>query len=282
PTAAAAEALRFARRHYGAALLLWVPALVVDVAGELALDAYDASHPAPVGLSASLSYLGVALPVLLLISALNLALFAPTGALVLDRARGGRSALAAIVRSPLSLLALGLVLTLLYAGGALLALVGAVVFYHSHQFVPVALADRRRGLGDAFEASRRFARERRVLGFTALSVFAMLVAFVAQAALTIGGLALLTRLGLDGAWAGALVRWVPVWLVMPFLAILPAAYWALAERAPPAEPSPQPSPAAERFRTTKCPRCGTLIPYEATGAPVDVACPSCGRRGRVL
>ncbi len=290
---AAAEAFRFARRHYGGVLLLWVPALVVDVAAALGVGYYEASHPIPAAgdpgaQAAALSYLGVALPSFLLLVALNLALFAPTGGYVLDRTGvtpPGKSALAAAARAPLLLLALGLVLTLVYLGGALLALVGLLVFYHWFQFAPVALAHRRKGLGDAFEASRRFARERRVFGFTALSFFALLAAFLAQVLLSAGADALLRLLHAQNLWTEAVAGWAPAWLVTPFLAILPAAYWSLAERAPAQAATPAAAPEAAPsggFRTTKCPQCGTLVPYVATGAPVDVECPVCGRKGRVL
>lgn len=290
-TAAAAEAFRFASRRYGGALLLWVPALVVDVAAALGISYYESSHgfPADIGQftqAQQLAWLGVAAPLLFLTLALKLALFAPVGGYVLDRSGAtppGRSALAAMARAPLLLLALGLVLGLLYTAGVLLLLVGLLVFYHWFQFAPVALADRQKGLGDAFEASRRFARERRVFGFTALSFFVLLAVFLAQTLLSLLAGAATGALGLHSAWVDALVSWVPVWLLTPFLAILPAAYWSLARRTPPPAPPSGPQPTAPpTFRTTRCPQCGTLIPYRATGEPVDVECPVCGRKGRVL
>jgi hypothetical protein len=289
---AAAEAFRFARRHYGAVLLLWVPALVVDVAATLAISYYQSSHGLPqdvatATLAQQLALLGIALPLLFLTFVLKLALFAPVGGHVLDRTGAtppGRSALAATVRSPLRLLALGLVLALLCTAGFFLLLVGLLVFYHWFQFAPVALADRQKGIGDAFDASRRFAKERRALGFTALSFFVLLGVVAADQVLEWGGGRALAALGLTGPWPEAIVGGVALWLVTPIMAILPAAYWALATRAP-AQPAPAASGAATpalAFRTTKCPQCGTLIPYAATGAPVDVECPVCQRKGRVL
>ncbi|HEX2021669.1 MAG TPA: hypothetical protein VHH36_03100, partial [Candidatus Thermoplasmatota archaeon] len=71
------------------------------------------------------------------------------------------------------------------------------------------------------------------------------------------------------------------WLALPILGALPMALYVGAS----AEAAPRPAPRAtpvERVSRTKCPGCGTLVPYVPTGQPVDVVCPACGRAGRVL
>lgn len=287
PVGAAAAAFRFARRHYFAAMVLWIPAVVVDVAATVGVGSYEQAHGltdvARLTDAQRLDWLGVAAPLLLVTVVLKLGLFAAIGGLVLDREGPLRasSALAAVVRRPWRLVALGLVLTLAYLVGVLLALVGFLVLFHWFQYAPVALADRGKGLGDAFDASRRFARERRAFGFTALVLFVVLAAFVVDQLLELGVSGALHGFGLGNLWTDALVGAVALWIVTPIVAILPASYWAVAAHAPPVE-APASAPAPSAFRTTKCPQCGTLIPYTATGEPVDVECPSCGRKGRVL
>lgn len=289
--AGAAAALRVARTSYLAALLLWIPALVVDVAASLGISYYQSSHGIPPDVAAiddaqRLELLGVGVPLLALTFLLKLALFAPTAGLVLDRMGVTRegSALASAARRVLAILALGAILLLLYVVGTLLALVGLIVLYHWFQFAPAAFADRRGGVTDALGASRRFAQERRAYGFTALSFFALFAAIVLDLVLNAGGNMLMRAL-LPQDWSDAIVGSVALWLVTPFLAILPAAYWGLATRAPapPAAPDAEaPAPAPRALATTKCPQCATLIPYTPTGAPVDVTCPVCGRKGKVL
>lgn len=285
PVAALVHALRFAKRHYGWVLVLWIPALLLDVGATLAVGAYERAQGLDVDVAAMsdaqrLSWLGVAAPILLLTIVLKLALFAPVGALVLDRSREGSRALRAIARMPVTLAALGLLLAVAYVVGALFALVGFVVLFHWYQYAPVALAQRRRGLGDAFEASRRFAKERRAQGFTALVLLVALAALLVGQGLEVGVDALLAAQGWSNAWTGALAGGVAFWLVTPMIAILPASFWALAAHEAPARTkAPVPRAASS---TTRCPQCAALIPYEPTGTPVDVACPQCGRKGRVL
>jgi DNA-directed RNA polymerase subunit RPC12/RpoP len=285
---AAAAGFRFARRHYGGALLLWVPALVVDVGADLALAYYTSSHaipedPALLTTAQQLELLGVAIPVLLATLVLRLGLFGLTAAFVLDRMRGAGTSLRDAARAPLRLLALGFTLMLTYVVGLLLVLVPFLVAFHWFQFAPAALADRRRGLADALNESRRFAREHRTFGFTALVLFVALGALLVDLALSRGIAAGFAAAGAQNDITAAFASAIPLWLVSPILAILPAAYWVRGTAAPidPA-PAPETSAAAARFRTTKCPQCGTLVPYESTGAPVDVACPSCGRVGRAI
>lgn len=291
-TAGAVAALRVARKAYGAALLLWVPALVVDVAASMGISYYQASHGIPEDLAGitdaqRLAFVGVGAPILLATLLLKLMLFAPTAGLVIDRMdprREAGSALAFAARAVFGTLTLALILLVLYLGGVVLALVGLVVFYHWFQFAPAAFADRAKGVGDALSASRRFAQERRAFGFTALSFFALLLAIILDLVINAAGTRVLD-LVLPASWSDAIVGSLALWLVTPFLAILPAAYWTLATRAKPTDvsaPIEPDAPASARFRTTKCPQCGALIPYTATGAPVDVACPVCGRAGKVL
>lgn len=286
PVAALAHAFRFAKRHYGAALVLWIPALLLDVGATLAVGAYEHARGLDVDVAAMsdaqrLSWLGVAAPILLLTFVLKLALFAPVGALVLDRSQEGSRALRAVARMPVTLAALGLLLTLAYVVGALFALVGFFVLFHWYQYAPVALAQRRRGLGDAFEASRRFARERRTYGFTALVLLVALAAFLVAQGVEIGVDAFLRAQGWSHEWTDALVGGVASFLVAPFVAILPASFWVIAAHEPPA-PVAQAETPRPQAKTTRCPQCATLIPYEPTGAPVAVVCPKCGRKGSVI
>lgn len=285
PAAAAAAGFRIFVKRYPSFLLLWLPVLLVDVAVELSLQAYGNRVGLPTDLAqvdaaTALRYLGVGVPLYLAFYAVQLAFFAVIAAHVLDHAagEGGTATLRATLAKPGALLGLGLVLMLAYLGGLVLLIIGAVVFFHWYQFAPAALADRRRGVVDALQASRRFAKERRTFGFTALVLFVAFALAIVWAVLSAAGGAIFGGAPLARILVGALASW----LLTPLVAILPAAYWAIAQHAPPPDPGAPQGPPAERFRTTKCPQCGTLVPYEASDGPVEVACPVCGRKGKVL
>lgn len=287
PAGATAHGFRFFRRHYGRLLLLWTPTVLVDILGTIALAAYAASagipeDPLQMTTSDRMRYLGVALPLFLAMYTVQLALWAHVGAFVL-RESGAAPAEAPSPRRLLpASLALGLVLTLAYLAGFMLLIVPFLVFFHWFLYAPVALAEKPRRISQAFDASRAFARERRTLGFTALVLLVWLGAALASVALAALLLAAAEAAGVSAVLLLAAIGPLAAWPFMPLVAVLPASYWALAGREPEAAPVRPDAPAAERFRTTKCPACGTLIPYTATGQPVDVACPVCGRAGRVL
>ena len=290
PAGAAARGFALFARRYPSFLLLWLPILVLNVAVELALQAYGAGLGitpnvplSQLDVSTGLRYLGVGVPLYLAFVAVELAFFAVIAAHVLDHVgeSGATQTLRATLRMPGALLGLGVVLMLAFLGGIVLLVVGAVVFFHWYQFAPAALAQRRQGVVDALGASRRFAKERRTFGFTALVLFVAVGVAVLSALIAAVVAAGLAAIGASGDWVGIVVSALASWALVPLVAVLPASYWALAQNAPIAQ-SEVPSMPAERARTTKCPQCGTLVPYEATGTAVDVTCPSCGRQGKVL
>lgn len=284
PAAAAGHAFRFFGKHWGRLLALWFPAVLVDIAVALILRGYAnaAGIPLDGGMSDGqrMGFLGVALPLYFASFTVKFALWSVIGAYVLDDAWGGARMRALRARVPAAL-GLGAVLTLAYLAGFLLLIVPFLFVFHWFVFAPVAFGDGKR-VSEAFESSRAFARERRTFGFTALVLFLALGVLVIGFVLGAMALRGLDAAGLrDGWWADAAGP-VTGWFLAPLVALFPASYYALAQREP-APPVPSASaPAAERFRTTKCPQCATLIPYSATGEPVDVACPVCGRTGRVL
>lgn len=276
PAGAARAAVQALRERYHVLLAMALPLLAYDLAAAF-LDARLQAAFLPDGAGTTgqrMQYLGVALPLTFLGSTLQLAFWSVAGALVIDRLAGGARVRATLRRWP-TLLGLGFVLTLVYVTGLLLLLVPFFVVAHWFLYAPAAVADGERTITGAFESSRRFARARRTHGFTALVVMLWLAILLAA---LLADAMLAPRLGAIGPALGPLLAW----LTAPIVPAFPAAFWAVAARAPEVAPPAPGAPAAERFRTTKCPRCGTLIPYTATGSAVEVTCPTCGRAGRVL
>lgn len=273
PVGAATHAARFLKQRYLQLLLLGLPVPIVQLVASYATQLYvDAKGlDAPVLTTGQqMQFLGVALPLSILVGAAWFAYWCVPAALLL---RGEARSL--LARWP-QLLAVGFVLTLLYAAGLLLLIVPFFVFAHWFLHVPAALADRETTIAGAFEASRRFARERRTHGFTALVV----MIWTATAILVFALDAMLsTRLGALGPAVWPLATW----LLLPVVPAFPAAFWALAARAPVPEATPSAAVAAAREGSTTCPHCGEIIRYaKGNGGPVDVVCPACGRGGRVL
>lgn len=287
PAGAAALSLRVLKLRYPRLLMLWIPAVVLDLAGSLALAAYQSGAGFPEDLASmtqgqQLQFLGFALPIAAIVFGVRLALWGIVAALVLDTVDGKDEAVpAAMKRAPL-FLGVGFLLMLAYSAGLVLLIVPFLVFFHWFMFAPAALASGAKGVGDAFEASRRFARERRTFGFTALVLFAWFSVFLVYLIVGSSVIGALDAGGLGSPYVQAIVSPLVSWLVAPVLPLFPAAYWALVARNPAMAPPNPEAPATERFRTTKCPDCGTLVPYTATGEPVDVQCPVCGRQGRVV
>jgi hypothetical protein len=296
PVSALAAGWRAFTRRYPAMLAAWAPVVAVQVAAGLLLVAYASAIGFPLaefdaGASTAdvgrmMQFLGLGLPLLFASSVATLAGWGLVARIV------QRDVDPEAARAPVPwgmLLGLGAALALVYAAGILLLLVGFLVFLHWFLYAPAALVDRRRGVGDALEESRRFAKARRTYGFTALVALLYVGIFVVAALLNALLLAGADAAGAPRELAETVTSPLSTWLLAPLLPALPAAYWALAQRAPgagEAEPAPEDAgaaaPGAARFRTTKCPQCGTLVPYTATGQPVDVTCPVCGRAGRVL
>lgn len=270
PVGAVALAWRVARKSYLGLVLLWAPAFLVELAVAFGVEAYARS----VGLlvdgtmttGQQMQYLGVALPLYVLVFTVRLAAWTLVGARALDVALGGaRLARWRALVAPS--LAMGFVLTLAYAAGWLMLVVGFLVFFHWFLYAPAMLADGASGLGAAFDRSRRFARERRTMGFTALALVVGLALAVPY--FLVGDLAEPWGLVAQPAWA---------WLVGPILPLLAASFVAVARDAP----APGARAGLAPRATTTCPQCRTLIPYTPSTGPVDVTCPSCGRAGRVL
>lgn len=275
PVGAITLAARVARSQYHVFLLLFVPALLLEIGTGFAIERYVAATGIPDD-TASLTtgdqmrLLGVALPLLILLYTVRLATWTFVAARVLDVAAGGaRLARWRTLLAP-ALLA-GFVLTLTFAAGAILLLVGFLVFLHWFVYAPAQLAAGANGVGLAFDRSRRFARDHRTAGFTALLVLV--------------GLAVLVPYFMADALGGTLAIVVPAlinWIGGPLVPLLAASYVALTLRGS-RMPDEAPNAAAAPARaTTKCPQCSALIPYTPTGSPVDVVCPSCGRAGKVL
>jgi hypothetical protein len=269
PVGALALAWRLARSEYGRFLLLWVPALVVEAAAAFSVEAYVRAADIPlVGMTSGeqMQYLGVALPLYLLVFTARLASWTFVAARALDVASGGaRLARWRDLLAPS--LALGFVLTLVYAAGWLMLVVGFLVFFHWFLYAPAMLAEGARGIGEAFDRSRRFARERNAMGFTAVALLAggalLVPYFLLASAPDVWGLLL------PPAWG---------WLIGPVLPLIAASFVAVARSAP----RPSGHVGAQARATTTCPQCGTLVPFASSGAGADVVCPACGRSGRVL
>lgn len=268
PVGAMALAWRVARSDYLRLLLLWAPAFLVEVVVAFSVAAYarSAGLDGAMTTGQQMQYLGVSLPLYVVVFTVRLAAWTFVAARALDVALGGaRLARWRALVAPA--LATGFVLTLAYAAGWLMLVVGFLVFVHWFLYAPAQLADGAEGLGAAFDRSRRFARERRTMGFTALALvvgFALAVPYFA-----LGTLPEPWGLVAPPGWA---------WLVGPLLPLLAACFVAVARDAPAQAASPE----APARATTTCPQCGTLIAYTPSGNPVDVTCPSCGRSGRVL
>ena len=270
PVGALEMAWRVGRREYPRLLLLWIPALAVELAAAFLVDAYGRGVGIPADAAEMrtgqmMQWLGVAAPLYLLVFTTRLALWTFVAARTLDVALGGsRLSRWRALLGPA--LAMGFVLTLAYAAGWMMLVVGFLVFYHWFLYAPAELADGAGGVAVACDRSRRFARERSTAGFTAL-------------ALLVGALLLVPYFVL-GALPGALgLALAPLWgwLAGPIVPLLAASFVAVARERPP--------PGATRIvarSSTRCPRCGTLIPYTPSGSAVDVVCPSCGRSGKVL
>lgn len=288
PVSALSLAFRIWVKHPFALLLLWIPAVLVNVAASLTLAAYAQANGFPTDPFAMtdaqrLEYLGVALPGAVAVFVIELALWGVVSAFVAST-EGDANALKKVGSRVLPLVIGGLLLTVALGAGLVLLVVPFFVFLHWFMFVPAALAEGK-SVPEAFAASRQFARERMTFGFTALVVLVWVGIFVIDSVISalFGGV--FGAFGAEGGYANAISGALGMWALAPFLPLLPAAYWALAKQAPvegvaaPIAPDARPS---ERFRTTKCPQCGTLVPYSATGQPVDVVCPVCGRAGKVV
>lgn len=269
PVGALALAWRLARSQYARFLLLWLPALAVELMASFAIDAYVRNAALPLdGMTSGqqMQYLGVGIPLYVMVFTARLASWTFVAAHALDASLGG--ARLARWRSLLApALMTGFVLTLVYSAGWLMLAVGFLVFFHWFLYAPAMLADGARGLGAAFDRSRRFARERRTMGFTALALLA-------------GGLLLVPYFLLGsapGVW-GLLAPPLWAWLGGPVVPLLAASFVAVAR----AQPEAAPTSATGARATTMCPQCGALITYAPSGGATSVVCPSCGRAGRVL
>ena len=286
PVGALAHAGGFVSRRYLRLLALWVPVLVMDVVVTLALVAYQAAHPetedlARLSVDQGLALLGVVLPLLLLDLAVTFAAWAWVARLVLGEGGHAGGEARAPPRVPLGAsLAVGGILTVALAGGLVLLLLPGLILFHMFLFAPAALAGGE-GVGGAFDASRRFSKERQTAGFTALVVLAAALLYAASFAIASFLARAAGTLGLPSPYVLGVLEVLPSWFLSPLLPVLPASYWLLARRAEEA-PARDARPSGPARATTKCPRCATLVPYTPTGAPVDVKCPRCGAAGRVL
>lgn len=275
PVGALQLAWRIARAEHVSLLLLWLPAFALELAAAFAVARYSEAtaipEPAAMTTGEQMAFLGVALPLLIAFFTVRIATWTFASARVLDVALGGhRFAQWRALVVP-ALLA-GFVLTLAYTTGIILAFVGFFVLLHWFLYVPVYVAQGVR-LGAAFDRSRRFARDRRTHGFTALVSLVLAVVYGTYSALssTLSG------------WQADVLPAALLLLAGPVVPLLAASYVALAIReAAPGTRATASEPA--KRATTKCPQCGTLIPYapSASGAAVAIVCPSCGRAGKVL
>jgi phage FluMu protein Com len=289
PVAALRHAFQLLSRKYGVLLLVMLPAALVDLAVGVAVVAFVRAQGIPtdvfaMGVTDRLRYLGVALPLSLLSSVVGLASWSLVAAVALQedgvRPKGALRAMAGRLHLAL---AVGLLLTLAWTAGLLLLIVPGLVFLHWFLYAPAALVETG-SVPRAFERSRAFARERRTYGFTAVVLLVYFGLFVLDTLLASPESSLLQLVGVPSDYADAAATALGAWPLAMLVPLLPAAYYSLAQRAPDVPPptTPLPTAPAERFRTTKCPQCGTLVPYTATGGAVDVKCPVCGREGRVL
>lgn len=292
PAGAASEGFRLFRKHYGAILLVWLPAAIAEIVGGLALLAYERQTNLPSTLEAlsalplgdQLRLLGVVLPVVLVTYGVQMAMWTRVAAIVHRAIEPDAPALPKGRRSA-AVFGLGMTLAFVHAAGLVFLIVPFLIFFHWFLFAPAALAGGASGIGAALEESRRMAKERKTYGFTALVLLTLVSATLLAGMLAASGIGMLRFLGVRSAEVDTLVAAGANWLLLPVVATLPAAFYFLARKAPapgaPEKVDPG-APASQRFRTTKCPGCGTLVPYTATGQPVDVTCPVCGRSGKVL
>lgn len=276
PVGAMELAAKIGRKRYGRLLLIWLPALLVEIGVGIAIDAYTNAAGIPADVASlstgqQMQLLGVALPLTILLYSVRLATWTFTAACTLDAALGGSRLSGWRALLGPALLA-GLVLTLVYSAGILL-IVGTLVFLHWFLYAPAQLAAGAPTIGAAFDRSRRFARDHRTYGFTALIVLLGLVIlvpyFVTDA---------------YGGWVGIVVPALIAWIGGPIVPLLAASYVALSLQQTSAEGAPTEEKLPTTRSTAKCPQCGTLIPYTANpaGGPVEIVCPSCGQAGRVL
>lgn len=270
---ALAFAARTGRRVYPKLLLVFLPALAIELVVGFATDAYAAAAGIPADVESlttgqQMQLLGVALPLLIALYTVRFALWAFVARVVLAEVGVGGPAWRKLL--PAAAL-MGFVLTLTFIAGLFLVLVGFLVFLHWFAYAPAQLSAGAPGVGAAFDRSRRFAQRHRTYGYTALMVLV--------------GLAVLIPYFLTDALGGAAGVIVPAiinWVGGPLVPLLAASYVALA-RGPKPEPKSPPEPSSPSVRSsTKCPQCATLIPYTSSGAPVDVTCPACGYTGKVL
>lgn len=272
---ALAQAAGLGVRDYPRLLLVFLPAFLVELVVGFAIEAYAAAAGLAEDVESlttgqQMQLLGVALPLLILLYTVRLALWTFVAARVLDVSLGGRR-LAAWKGLLGPAILMGFVLTLAFLAGALLLVVGFLVFLHWFAYAPAQLAAGAPTVGAAFDRSRRFAQEQRTYGFTALLVLV--------------GLAVLVPYFMTDALGGTLGIVVPAlvnWIGGPLVPLLAASFVALAKQGAPAAQAFPPAGAPARAASAKCPRCATLIPYEPAGAPVEVRCPSCGYRGKLL
>lgn len=299
PVSAAKTAFRLFGRHWGKLMLLWLPVVLVTLLVQLGVTAYDEQQGispdlAATNLTQSLRYLGVALPAALVASTVDLGMWVVIAAFVLEREGvAAEGTLRRVMRSPGVILGMGVLLTLSFFVGIVLIILPFFFFLHRFAFAPAALAQGGR-VPEAFGASSAFARSRKSYGFTALMVLVWIALFLVETLLSAPEQALFRLIGVPKAYAEAIAPVFASWPLAPLLPLLPASYWAIAAAAAAAgapagaittttpTSTTTPGRAAERFRTTKCPQCATLVPYTATGEPVDITCPVCGRKGRVL
>lgn len=272
PVAALQLWARTARARYFALLAVWSPILALNVAVSF-LVARTIPDPADLTFVEGLQALGVVLPPLVLVGALEFAWWG-----VVARAAWGDATRAFARLGPL--FGLGLVLVLAYLAGFLLLVVPFLVFTHWFLHAPAALAEGR-GVAGALQASRAFAAKRRTWGWTALVLLAWgtstVIGFLVGGVLSRG----LVALGVGPPLASALGESLATWPLAPLVALLPAAYWRLASGAEASGGPPAVAGVALPRATTTCPRCQTLIPVAGEGPEADVTCPTCGMRGRV-
>lgn len=274
--ALSAGARLFARR-WGHLLLAWSPALVVDILVVatigVAVRAMGIDLSSNLTAGQAMQALGVALPPLLLSVAAKLFCWSLVARLTLDElAPGRRPAFRARAGGAFGL---ALLLTVVFAGGLLLLLVPFLFVFHWFLFAPAAYADGR-SAGESMSASRVFAARHRTMGFSV--VVLVLAVTISLGKDFLGGRAGAALGGEIGAFVAAYLPAVLSWLVSPLLAVLPAAFYALASEAEPVMASE--APRVERVKLSKCPRCAALVPVPEDDALVE--CAVCGHKGRVL
>lgn len=276
PVGAITLAARTGAREYPRLLLIWLPALLFELAAGVAILAYEGALGLPADGTATtgenMQLLGVATPLLFLFFTIRLATWSFVSKRVLEVVLGrpsppswGKLVGPAFVS--------GFVLTLAYMAGALMLLVGYFIVLHWFAFVPTFVARGAR-LSAAFDESRRFAREHSTFGFTALVAMLLVGIYAGWYALSVV---------LDG-WIAEVAPALLLWITGPLVPLLAASYVALALKGSATRERPAATATSIVRATTKCPHCATLIPYtpSTTGGATDVVCPSCGRAGKVL